>query len=325
MPSDKLEQVGKGMVGAIVIEPAGTVVTAPAVEPCTTGTGTKLQATCTAADTTTYRDLVAVTQQGVNVLYANVATGTGAGNLGGPDTAVINPETAKPLGAVAFRPVQNFKPEGAAPADSEDSGVRAIAYKTEPEWFRLAAFPPNLPLELQHQIVNTSAVYSNTAPGVCPGTVAAASVPACDPQTPIFTATPGQAARLHFVEPGGGSRRAHTPKVHGHIWQREPHVGKGVGDAGCIDLNGDGKCDPFTSGIGNNPYSQMIGSAEGYGPGYTYELIFDNRTGMGGIGAGGTFAGSLGCTTASPCDFWYGMQDPSARFQGMWGVFRVAP
>jgi hypothetical protein len=294
IPADKMEQVNKGLVGALVI--LDNVVESAPGQLCTPdtlpdGTTTRAQATCMKGDGTTYRDFVAVTQSGVNQYFANVDAGVPVSQ--------------------AIRAVPSYKAEGAgAAADDEDSGQRGINYRTEPEWFRLAAFPPNLGLEQQARVVNTSAVYSNIqlglsggpggAGGVIPGCVAPGSIVDanldgindCDPQTPVFTAGADNNVRLHFVEPGGGSRRAHTIKVHGHLWQRSPHV------SGAVE----------SQFIGNNPTSQWVGSQDGFGAANFFELIFP---------AGGAF-GITG-------DYYYGMTDPSARFPGMWGVLRVEP
>jgi hypothetical protein len=287
IPADKLEQTSKGLVGALVVMAEGTECIPDTLPD---GTVTRAQATCTNADGS-YRDFVAVTQSGVNQLYANVDGG-------------VPPSQA-------IRAVQSFKAEGAGfAADDEDSGGRAVNYRTEPEWFRLAAFPPHLALEPQARIVNTSAVNSNTqlgltggaggVGGVIPGCNAPTAfvdnnadlINDCDPQTPVFTAAADNTVRLHFVEPGGGSRRGHTIKVHGHVWQRSPH------ESGLV----------ASQFIGFNPDSKWVGSQDGYGSANFFELIFP---------AGGAF-GITG-------DYYYGMQDPSARFPGMWGVFRVTP
>ncbi len=264
LPADKLKQVNKGLVGALVILPQGTQ--------CENDSNTRAQAECENGNGE-FRDFVAVTQRGVNLHYANVDAGVPASQR--------------------IRAVQNFKAEGGgAAADDEDSGHSAINYRTEPEWFRLAAFPPHLPLEAQAGIVNTARVYSNSQVGG-------------EAQTPIMTAEAGDPVRFHFVEPGGGSRRAHTPKVHGHLWQRTPYIGQE------FDFDGDGKTDFLASvRIGDNPFSQKVGSQDGFGGANFFDFILEH-------GAGGAFG--------IPGDYYYGAQDPSARFTGMWGVFRVLP
>jgi hypothetical protein len=281
IPADKMEQSGKGMVGAMIINPPGTS--------CIEDPGTRAQATCNAPDVDPWRDLVAVTQTAVNLQYNTTNAG--------PPEGVPNPDLE------SFRSVQNFKAEGAgAPADDEDSGHRGINYGSEPLWFRIGQFPPHLPLEDQRTFQNAN-VLSNVAvaqgtPGDADFADCATNVnqDKCDPQTAVFTATSGDAVRMRFVEPGGGSRRAHGIKVHGHLWERAPYEqvfsvdGRPVGPRR----------------LGTNPTSQKIGIQIGYGSQNHFDLLFP---------AGG-FYGVTG-------DYFTGMQDPTANFTGMWGILRV--
>jgi len=278
LPADKFEQMSKGLLGSLIINPAGTVCTPDIVN----GITTQASATCTAGGQT-WRDFVPVTQTAVNQLYDTP---------GAPDH-LVNLNTALPL-AASFRAVQSFKAEGAGvAADEEDSGQKGVNYKTEPLWFRLAAFPPHIPLEAMRNFPQAD-VLSNNVVGAG-GT---------DPVTPIFTAATTDKVRMHFVEPGG-SRRPHGIKVHGHLWQREPYGGP-------RDFDNDGVVDGPTT-IANNPLSQKIGSQIGYGAASFYDVILDPAFGVGGPG------GRFGITG----DYFYGMQDPSQVFPGMWGVLRV--
>jgi hypothetical protein len=287
LPADKLEQGSKGLVGALVIHAPGTT--------CTEDAGTRAQATCSNNVRGTFRDVVAVTQSAVNQLYATP---------GGLDH-LVNPQTAAPL-AASFRAVQNFKAEGVgAPADDEDSGQKAVNYKTEPQWFRLAQFPPHIPLEAM-RFFQQGRTFSNTALGEGGNPAALSSClgnpgqPQCDPETPIYTAKANDNVWMRFVEPAG-SRRSKGIKVHGHLWQRAPWTAT-------RDFDGDGKIDGPTL-LGDNPVSNKIGSQIGFAPAGFFNLYFEH-------GAGGFF-GVDG-------DYFYGMQDPSQTFPGMWGVLRVS-
>jgi hypothetical protein len=267
MPSDKIEQMAKGLVGAICVMPDGaTWVEDP---------GTRAQATVT-VDGASYRDFVSVTQTAVQAFYAD----------GSPVQQI---EALGPLGVSE---------------DTEDSGMKAINYKSEPFWFRLAAFPPHIDLNDQRDFFNAD-VLSNTVLGVSSEFPQCATVgstdPLCDPQTPVFSAVAADPVRMHFVEPGGHTR-AHLIKVHGHLWQRSPY-------GGIVDFDGDGILDGSTT-IASNPVSQMIGGQEGYGAGNFFHLILEN-------GAGGAFQ--------VDGDYFYGMQEPGGSYSGMWGVFRVDP
>ena len=136
IPSDKLEQVSKGLVGALVIEPKNAT--------CVEDPTTRAQATCSAPLVGTWRDFVAVSQTSVNQMYANV---------------IPNEPTKQ------FRPVQNVHAEGVGAApDAEDTGQKAFNYKTEPVWFRLGAFPPHTPFEVMAKFPQAAA-FSNAQVG----------------------------------------------------------------------------------------------------------------------------------------------------------------
>ncbi len=136
--------------------------------------------------------------------------------------------------------------------DAEDSGHKAINYKSEPLWYRMG-INPFTPLDLTHQF-DWHAVFANSAP----------TVGGVDPETPIFKAAKGQDVRFHVLDPGGQNRNS-VFSLHGHVWQREPYI-----------LN--------SFSIGNNPRSQWIGSQEGWGPTSHFEVIPQNGAGgKGGV------------------------------------------
>jgi hypothetical protein len=130
IPSDRIKQGQKGMVGAIVVEPQGATWTEDA--------GQRAAATVTSASGT-FRDFAVVHQKGLNLRYGD---GTAVENIAGEG--------------------------GAIPEDSHDAGQKGINYGTEPAWFRfgLRANVPfgNLPGELG-AVGNAHLLYSNTLAG----------------------------------------------------------------------------------------------------------------------------------------------------------------
>ncbi len=134
MPADKMKQGQKGLMGALVIEPAGsTWVEDP---------GTRASATVTKADGTTFRDFAVVMQKGQSHRYADGS------------------------------PVENIEGGVAGIAeDSQDMGQMAINFATEPLWFRFG-IGPNAPFGLSGfgGIANAHEAYSNSLVGGDPET-----------------------------------------------------------------------------------------------------------------------------------------------------------
>jgi hypothetical protein len=132
--SDVLEHAGKGLVGALVIEPPGST--------WTTDPDSRLSASVTAPDTS-FREHVVVLQDNLQLRYANQCTPTAA-----------NLQCAVP----------DIGTEGSGlNEDAEDSGKKAINYGAEPMWFRLGIAPdtdknivkdnPNIHLLYSNQLV----------------------------------------------------------------------------------------------------------------------------------------------------------------------------
>ncbi|MFQ5399507.1 MAG: copper oxidase [Anaerolineae bacterium] len=240
MPADKIEGASKGLIGAMIIEPLG----ASWVE----DEGTRAAATVTKADGSTFREFVAVLQNDVNLQF-----GDGA-------------------------PVPNIAGEGSGtPEDPQDSGQKAINYRTEPMWFRLG-ISPDTAFEL---IGNESAdeVYSNALIG------------GADPQTPVFTAVAGTPVRFHVVEPGGHAR-IHVFTIQGHGWERQPYV------------NG-------STEIGHNPESTYASSQEGVNPAGHFTFVVESAGGSfavpgdyyyGDMAAFGNYQGLWGIFRVLPAD-----------------------
>jgi manganese oxidase len=137
-------------------------------------------------------------------------------------------------------------PNLAEAEDPEDSGQKAINYRTEPLWKRMG-YPPDTPLEKTREFDYTKILTNNMVGGE-------------DPVTPVFEALPGQDIRIRMLEPGGHPRNDNY-MLHGHIWEQEPYV--------------DG-----SQALGNNPLSNWVGSQGGIGAGSHFDFL--PKAGAGG-------------------------------------------
>jgi hypothetical protein len=181
----------------------------------------RASATVTKADGTTFRDFALQFQNGVNLRY-------------GDGTAV---------------------PVVALEEDPEDSGHKALNYRSEPFWKRMN-YAPETPLNGGHGgtgLVTTDMDFTN---------VLSNSLIGSDPVTPIFTAKAGTPVRFRLFM-GGGPQRNNVFNLHGHIWQQEPY-------------------NTNSTVIGFNPLSEWKGTLFGIGAGSHFELVPMN-------GAGGKF------------------------------------
>jgi hypothetical protein len=150
--------------------------------------------------------------------------------------------------------------------------ITAINYRTEPAFQRFATAGTDV-----------SCMTSNTlaAPGSNPPTQIG------EPQTPIFTAAPGDQVRFRMTHPlGTGNSEVFT--IHGHNWQRNPYQKN-------------------SSIIASNNLSQWMGSRDNHGSTDHFDLLIQK--------AGGTFN--------RPGDYLYTAYLPSDASAGAWGIFRV--
>jgi hypothetical protein len=122
--------------------------------------------------------------------------------------------------------------------DSEDSGMKAFNYRSEPLWLRLG-FPPETDL----QILN-SQDYSNTLSST--GSNAGCGGACGDPATPVFTATAGTPVRFRVLDVAGHPRQ-HGYTLFGHHWNFEPWTQNSTVQ-------------------GFNPFTFEVGSYSGIGP-----------------------------------------------------------
>ncbi len=138
IPADKVKQGQKGMVGALIIEPAGSSWAEDAGDP--------EGATVTKADGTVYREYAVVIQKGLNHRH-------------GDDGSAV----------------PNIASEGQGiPEDSHDSGQQAVNYGSEPAWYRFG-LPADAPFGREAgaglgDVANAEEFYSNGLAGGDPAT-----------------------------------------------------------------------------------------------------------------------------------------------------------
>lgn len=164
-------------------------------------------------------------------------------------------------------------PNVAEEDEAEDSGHRAINYKSEPIWLRMG-YDPDADPEFTGSLDFTD-VLSNSLVGG-------------DPETPIFTAAPGQAVRFRVLQPNGHARNS-SFTLHGHVWQKTPYLND-------------------STMLGDNPSSIYMGAQEGHGPANHFDIIPEH-------GAGGSYQISG--------DYLYRDLAPVHFDNGIWGIFRV--
>ncbi|HKI05263.1 MAG TPA: copper oxidase [Thermoanaerobaculia bacterium] len=205
--SDRIEHASKGAVGSLIIEPAdATWVEDAATRHAATVTSP------TAVDSP-FREFVVHFQNDVNM-----RTGEGNGE-----------------------PVQNL----AGMEDPEDTGQKAINYRTEPLWKRMQ-HPAETPFELTDDFADWFDVLANVKVGA-------------NPQTPIFTVIRGQGVRFRVLQAGGHSRNV-VFAVHGHQWDKEPYI-------------------QDSRRLGRNPLSFWEGARLGHGPTNHFDVLLRNGAG----------------------------------------------
>ena len=261
--SDRIEHSNKGAIGALIIEPEGATwsedpKTRAAATVCPGG-----EVPCTTAAPGSFREFVVLFQNDVN----------------------LQDDLGRPI------------PNTAGDEDAEDSGQKAINYKTEPAWFRMD-FPPDTPGSPE-----------GGGPGGCQNAtrdcdftdLLSNALVGGDPETPVFTATAGDDVRFRVLEPGGHGRNS-VFQVHGHVWQQEPYTTDPSLVTNPLQLG--------STSIGDNPLSLWEGSRMGHGPMNHLNAVLEN-------GAGGAFQ-----VTG---DFLYRDQASFQFAGGIWGILRVRP
>ena len=218
--SDPIKHASKGLMGALIIEPTSTTWVEDAKS--------RASATISRSTTELFREHVMLFQNDLNLRYDGTMVS---------DTSRIG----NPIDAVNGAAIPNL----AEQEDAEDSGQKAVNYRTEPLWKRMG-YAPDTPLEQTRDVDFTNSL-SNTQVGG-------------DPVTPVFTSTPGQQVRLRLVHPGGHARN-NVFMLHGHTWEEEPYTNA-------------------SKTLGSNPLSKWHGSQYGVGPGSHFDFLL--TTGAGG-------------------------------------------
>jgi hypothetical protein len=300
--ADQVKQGQKGLFGSLIIEPAGATV----------------------AEDTRVPDRqanFAATPNATRLTRANVTVTSPAGVAGSGGTfreAVMMPHKAINFRWADGRAIEGVKQGELGREGAEDSGHQGVNYAAEPGWFRFK-LPPDAPFGNagtpdSFGALDQDAYYSNTLVAAEPN-----SLPGGDPATPIFTARPGQATRIHMLVPFATDRDS-TLHLAGHVWQRDPFVCNTVASQdAAVPLPG--RCNPRESvpsrALGNNPQAKWMGGEEGMGHAYGHWPIL--------VSAGGSDAANLGCTAGQPCDFLYKAWESWGNVNGMWGLLRVTP
>ena len=269
--SDLIKGASKGLVGALVVEPPGSS--------WSTDSGTRTSATVTTS-AGSFRELVAVVQDDVNLRYSGSCPGV-------------------PADMQCAVPAVPSEGKG-VPEDSEDSGSKAINYRSDPVWYRLGV-APDTPFEdpLLRGNSNTHRALSNTQVG------------GSDPSVPILTAAAGDKVRIRIVQPGGHNR-GHVFSVNGHSWQRLPSTPSPLAGSDLSDrLSWSFGSDPTkqdSAWPGHWPTSSWVGAQDGMGPAINSDFIIPE--------AGGAFR--------RPGDYLISDAASVGGYQGLWALLRVS-
>jgi hypothetical protein len=121
--------------------------------------------------------------------------------------------------------------------DSEDTGQKAVNYRTEPMWKRLN-YEPDLQFSETRKKDFTNSLANIQVGG--------------DPVTPVFSSSRTTPVRFRVLHPGGHARNQ-AFILHGHEWEEEPYTNN-------------------STKIGNNPMSEWKGIQHGHGPSNHFDV-----------------------------------------------------
>jgi hypothetical protein len=285
MPTDKVEQGQKGLVGAGVVYPAGSTWTVDA--------GTNTAATVYAPGGT-FRDFTTIALKGASILYAN------------------------------SYPVENLEGEGSfgVAEDAQDMGHMAINYGNEAMWFRYGRNPTAVGGNAMCggdgagvclggvPTGEASKAFSNTLENLDGGVGGAIG----DPETAVFEVARTEPFRMHVLMPFSPGRGS-TYDLHGHVWQRDPYVCPNDTDLGlpgkCNMGNGHagnaGNGSVGSQNLGDNPIGFELGGIESWFSGQHYEIVIPSAGGSFGVPGDYLFRDHMGLGNAG----------------GLWGIVRV--
>jgi hypothetical protein len=218
--SDRIEHASKGAFGALIIEPKNGFISE--FDP-----NRRSMANINGGFEGSFREFVLIYQNDVNMRTDQ--------SLG----QVCNPGYSPAAGQ--GWPVENL----GCMEDPEDTGQKAINYRTEPLWKRMQ-HSPGTPFSDTDNPAGWFDVLANAKVGA-------------EPQTPIFQAIPGQAVRFRVLMPGGHARNI-VFDLAGHQWDKEPYI-----------LN--------STQLGRNAFSFWEGARTGHGPTNHFDVLLRNGAG----------------------------------------------
>jgi manganese oxidase len=284
IPADKIKHGMKSLVGTLVVEPQNAAW----------------------VETTLNLDH----QDGVGTRQTRAqATVCPPATVGGPvptNCAIGNAGAYRSLSVVMTKantqyyrdssPVEHINGEAVGiPEDSQESTGMSLNYGIEPLWFRFGLVPQapfNNVVGGFGGVPNSHQSYSNVLTA------------GQDPVTPVLQATAGKEARMHVVVPFGTTRGT-TLNVHGHVWQRQPHVCKGSLRDGLTDA-----CtmtEVASRSIGLSPYEFYEGANESVTPASHWTFRLPSAGGGNNVTGDFLFRDNAGFGNAS----------------GLWGILRV--
>ena len=235
--SDRIEHASKGAIGALIIEPADAAITEH--NPLR-----RSEADITSSTAGNYREYVLVFQNDIN-MRTEESIGQGC-----------DPGFVPPPGG--DWPVENL----GCMEDSEDTGQKAINFRTEPLWKRMQ-HSPGTDFSFT-DILNWSGVFSNTKV-------------LGDPVTPVYSVQRTTPVRFRILMPGGHSRNI-VFALHGHIWDKEPYVQNSTR----LGRNGFSFWEGARMGHGpSNHFDALLRSGAGGAFGITGDYLFRDQTGPG--------------------------------------------
>jgi hypothetical protein len=306
-PADRIKQPQKGMIGALVIEPAGA---------------TWANSNGAAPDDLALLEQVPNRQNGgaagpeaTRGTRADM-TITAAGGAASFDDLVLMKQSAMNHRFRDGEAIPNIAAEGQGiPEDAHDAGQKGANFASEPAWFRFGVQPDaNFgnagagPQTLGG--IDGEQMFSNVLNGDGPDAGGADD----DPWTPVFTATAGQEARVRVLNPAGVGRGS-TFDLHGHVWARDPYLPEtpgcltatsGLGNGKPLNAGGSG-CGLSSVTIGDNPLAWYLNGQESWTPMGHFDIVLPSAGGRSGVTGDFLFRDHAS----------FGVTD------GIWGIMRV--
>ena len=253
MPADRIKGTENGLVGAIIVEPQDSCwIADPGTRAQATvwkGVGMVGECASTPESTGSFRDFVTIMQNDINLRFGGTVQVLDAAGL---VIETINCGDPAQMARMECA-VPNIAAEGALgpTEESQDSGQKAVNYKSDPPWFRLGVVPDFF------QLIHREVGLKDLIPQVFSNFLDIGDGPLGEPQTQIFNASPDgpQYGRMRVLMPGGHARGvAYT--LHGHQWQAQPYINN-------------------SSEIGYSPTSEWYGAQEGINPTGHWDFVVD--------------------------------------------------